>query len=342
MGNQITKLFKAEPIEIDDLSNKTLAVDAYNVIYQFLSTIRQRDGTPLTDSKDRMTSHLSGIFFRMGNLLAKGIKLIFVFDGKAPELKSKEREKRMQQKEKAKESYNQAVKEQNIDDMKKYASRLVRITPEIKEECITLLEAMGIPCIQAPSEGEAQAAKMQEKGEVYAIISQDADSFLFGATRVIRNLTISQKRRVPGTSIYKEVKPEIFKLSDNLNNLGIDKDQLIAMGLLTGTDFNVGGIHGIGPHKALKLIKTHGKDFETLFQNVQWDNAFDYSWKDVYNIFAKIATTNDYKLEFNGANREKIEELMIEKHEFSEDRISKILDKICDKKEKAQKSLFDY
>lgn len=342
MGNQITKLFKTEPIEIEALKGKVLAVDAYNIIYQFLSTIRQRDGTPLTNSKGNITSHVSGIFFRMGNLLDKGLKLIFVFDGKAPELKAEERQKRMQQKEKAKEAYDQAVKEQNINDMKKYGSRLARMTPQIKEECIELLEAMGIPCIQAPSEGEAQAAYMQGKGDVYAIISQDADAFLFGATKVIRNLTISQKRKIPGTAMYKEVKPEIYTLSDNLNNLGIDKDQLIAMALLTGTDFNNGGIPGIGPHKALKLIKTHKKDFETLFKNVEWEEHFEYAWKDVFEIFTKIPTTDKYNKTCKEPDREKIEKIMFEKHEFSEDRIKKLLDKMCKGKAKEQKSLFDY
>ena len=113
---------------------------------------------------------------------------------------------------------------------------------------------------------KAQAAFLVNNNDAFAVASQDADAFLFGATRVVRNLAITGKRKMPGKFSYDKVNPEIVELKDVLNSLGIDQDQLIVLSMLVGTDYNIGGIKGIGPKKALGLVKTHGKDFDKLFE----------------------------------------------------------------------------
>lgn len=319
-----------------DLSGKTLSVDAFNMLYQFLTTIRQYDGQPLTNSKGKVTSHLSGLFFRCIKLIENNIKLVFVFDGVAPDLKSKERERRKSLKEDAQKKYDLAVEQGDVELMRKYASRTVRLTTELIDEAKELIIAMGIPVIQAPSEGEAQAAYMAKIGEVYGLISQDTDGLLFESPRLIKNLSISARKKKGATYIRNE--PEIVDLSENLNNLGIDIDQLIVISILCGTDFNIGGVKGIGPKNALKLVKKYGKDFDTLFSEVEW--SFEYSWKIVFDTIKKMPITKDYDLKWNNINKEKIIEIMVTQNEFSHDRINSVLESVT--KKQAQKGLSEF
>ena len=139
MGLNISEIIPREEIKISDLKGKTLCVDAFNILYQFLSTIRQPDGTPLMDNKGRITSHLSGIFYRNISLLAEGIKLIYAFDGKAPDLKYKTHEKRQDSREVSEERYDEAKREENLSAMKRYGSQLVRLNSEMIEESKELL-----------------------------------------------------------------------------------------------------------------------------------------------------------------------------------------------------------
>jgi len=268
MGTKINTLFEGQTITLDDLKKKTLVVDSYNQLYMFLSSIRQPDGSLLRDSHGHVTSHLSGLFHRFTRLMQHDIKFIFVFDGKAPDLKKQERERRAAIKVEAEKKYEEAKQAEDLEAMKKYAQQTAKLTKDMLEEAKKLIKALGFPIIQAPGEGEAQAAFMVKKGDADAILSQDADSFLFGAAVVIKNLTLTGRRKKPGSYAFQEVLPERISLAENLNKLGVDQDQLIVMAILTGTDYNIGGIKGIGPHKALALIKKHGKKIGTIKRKV--------------------------------------------------------------------------
>jgi len=340
VGTAITSILKIKEIQIKDLANKILVVDGQNMLYQFLTTIRQQDGSLLTDSKGRVTSHLIGLISRVTNFLGKKLKLVFVFDGEAPELKHKELQKRKEGKIHAEKQYEEAKSAKNIEDMKKFAGRTTRLTKEMVAEATLLLKAMGIPVIQAPSEGECQASHMVARGDAYAVVSQDADSLVFGATRVVRNLNVSGKRKVG--AMYKSISPELIGLTENLNELGIDREQLILVSMLVGTDFNIGGIKGIGPKKALKLVKEF-KDQEKIFEEAKWDEHFDISWKRVYDTIKNIPVTDDYKIKWENFNRDKIIKLLVDEHDFSMDRVNSLLEKLeSANKEKMQKSLFEY
>lgn len=344
MGLNIKEIIPRKEIELENLKNKTLCVDAFNTIYQFLSTIRQYDGTPLQDSKGRITSHLSGLFYRNIKLLEQGIKLVYVFDGEAPELKGKTHTKRQEVKEEAKEKYEDAVKSQDTEAMKKYSSQMTRITDEMIEESKELLEAMGIAIVQAPSEGEAQAAYLCKKEEVYASASQDYDSLLFGAKRLVRNLTLAKKRKT--VSGYVEVYPELIELEKVLNYLEINLDQLICLGILVGTDYNPKGVPGIGQKKALEIVKKF-KQPVLIFQEVEEriyslseEDRFD--WKEIFALFKK-ANVRDADFEFKKIDKEKIKEILVQRHEFSEERVNKQLDRLEKLQEKQkQKNLEDW
>ena len=201
MGVNLSGLTEPRTVELSELRGRSIAVDAYNTIYQFLSIIRQPDGYPLTDDKGRVTSHLSGLLYRTANLIEAGIEPIFVFDGKPHELKSGTISERKERREKAEQEWQKAIREGDEKKAFSKAQQTSRMTPEIKESSVELLRLMGVPIVQAPSDGEAQGAYMCAKGDVWASASQDFDSLLFGAPRLLRNVAITGRRKVPGKDL---------------------------------------------------------------------------------------------------------------------------------------------
>ncbi len=343
MGVAFKDLIIYEEITLDQLKNKIIILDAYNNLYQFLTTIRGIDGTPLKDSKGNITSHLVGLFSRTTSLMQKGIKPAFVFDGKPPELKQKVQEQRNELKLEAEKKFLEAKEKKDLEEMKKYAARTSRLSKDMVEESKKLVSLLGIPSIQAPSEGEAQAAYMVKNEKGFAVGSQDFDSLIHGATKLVRNLSISGRRKKGKTAAYETVHPELIDLATNLNNLGIDQNQLIALAMLIGTDYNPGGIKGIGPKNALKLVKQHKTDFGSLFKETKWNDFFDFEWTEVYYLIKKIPTTDDYELRWKDADDEAIFRLLVDEHDFSAERVSSTLSKLKkESSEKQQKSLGDF
>lgn len=341
MGVNITDLLQPVEVDVRDLANKVIVIDAPLFLYQFLTSIRQRDGTLLSDSRGNITSHLVGVLSRTTNLIEKGVKPVYVFDGKSPELKKKERDRRKELKKHAQKLYERAKQDEDTDSMRKYASRTTRLTKDLIEEAKELISALGVPVIHAPAEAEAQAAHIVKKGEAYAVASQDGDALLFGANRLIRNLSMIGKRKKVNKLSYVTIRPERIDLSDTLNQLGIDNDQLIVLGMLIGTDFNVGGIKGIGPKKALKLLKQYKNDFDSLFLDMKWDEQYDIPWTEVFYTIKRMPVTDNYTLEWKEVDTERVYSLLVQKREFSEERVAKTLAKVV-KKPKEQKGLGDF
>ncbi len=254
MGVDLSGVIESSPVSLEQFAGKKIAIDAYNALYQFLSIIRQRDGTPLMDYNGRITSHISGIFYRTVRLLELGIRPVYVFDGPPPNLKRRTLEERYAIKEEAKREWKEAIEKGDMETARSKAQATSRLTRGMVEESKQLLELMGIPHIQAPSEGEAQASALVLGGQAYACASQDYDSLLFGAPLLIKNFTMSGRRKLPKKDIYVEVEPELIDLGKNLSKLGLTRQKLVWMGLLVGTDFNE-GVKGIGPKKAYKLVR---------------------------------------------------------------------------------------
>lgn len=325
MGSAITELLSPDPLAIDQLAGKIIAVDAHNTLYQFLTTIRMRDGTPLKDSQGNVTSHLIGLFNRTCHLLTQGLRLVYVFDGTPPEIKRRELDRRAQSKHDAQRRFDDAQAAEDVESMAKYASRTSRLTPEMAHEAHELLDALGVPWIEAPSEGEAQAAHMVARGDAYGVASQDADALLFGAPRIIKNLNISGKRKQAGKHIYQRIQPELITLAESLNQLSLTREQLIALAMLVGCDYAPGGAKGIGPKKAHKLVQRFGTDFDALFAEARWAEHQPTSWREVYETFITIPTSDAYTLRWGRPDAAKVREVLIERHDFSAERIERAL-----------------
>lgn len=321
MGVSLEGLVEGKEVELTELAGKKIAIDAFNTLFSFLSIIRDRmTGEPLRDSKGRITSHLSGLFYRTSNLIEAGIKPIFVFDGEPPEFKKKTVEERKATREKAKEKWEEALKkgEKAIT----YAQAASQLTDEMVEDSKKLLGIMGIPWIQAPSEGEATCAHLCKEGAVFAAGSQDMDSLLFGSPRLIRNLSITGRRKLPRKEVYVEVKPEIIELERVLSTLGITREQLVIIGLLVGTDYNP-GIERVGPKTALKLVKEH-KTLKKVLEQVEWKGEEDP--EEIYNFFLRPPVAKEFEIEFKKPDSEKIIKFMVDEHDFSLERVEKVIE----------------
>ncbi|MEM0156014.1 MAG: flap endonuclease-1, partial [Thermoplasmataceae archaeon] len=257
MGVNISDIVQKHTTNLKEQSGAVVAVDAYNVIYQFLSGIREYDGNPLKDSHGRITSHLSGIFYRNITMMEQGIRPIYVFDGKPSHLKNRTLEERRLIKEKNYLELQAAIEAGDEERARSLSSRINYVTREITDEAREILGYMGLPYIDAPSEGEAQASVMSRLGLVSGVVSQDYDCLLFGARRVFRNFTMYGRRKVPGRNLYVNVNPEYIDLSEVLETNHISLQQLIDIGILIGTDFNQ-GLPRVGAKTALNLIKKFG------------------------------------------------------------------------------------
>ncbi len=328
MGVNLKPLIIKHELSFKDLKGKKISIDAYNWLYQFLTIIRQPDGTPLKNEEGKVTSHLTGLFYRTCRLLEEGIKPCYVFDGEPPSFKIVI-DSRIEHRERAREQYELAKKEGNIRKAYQMAMQSARLTHGMIEESKRLLGALGIPVVQAPSEGEAQASFMVTKGDVYAVATQDYDSFLFGAKRVVRNLSITGKRRVG--NYYVAVKPELILLDELLRHNNITREELVTLGLLVGTDYNPGGIKGIGPKKGLKLVQKYGAE---AWKHVE---GWDINVEETIKFFLNPPVIRNYKIEWRPPDNAKVRRLLIDEFGFSEERVNNALKKV--NKATAQRNL---
>ena len=241
MGVVLTPIITKDQTTLAELAGRTVAVDGNGELYQFLALIRLRDGTPLKDSKGRITSHLSGLFYRTTRLMTDhALKLVFVFDGAPPTLKAREVAKRRAVKMKYEADHAAALARGDLEEAYSKATMTSRLTREMIAEARELLRLMGVPTVHAPSEGEAQAAHMASRSPDIWAASKDYDSLLFGAPRLVRVLSISGKDFLPSKGTFRPIVPETIVLDRLLAGWGITREALVDLAMLVGTDFNEG------------------------------------------------------------------------------------------------------
>jgi len=308
-----------KPVTWDALPG-VAAVDGNNALYQFLSIIRQPDGTPLMDTQGRVTSHLSGILFRVANFMQKGIKPVFVFDGTPSALKQDTVDGRRKVRAEAGEKWKEAIERGDEAEAYKQARSSSKVDTPIIETSKELLRLMGLPTIQAPGEGEAQASYMVVKGDARYVVSQDYDTLLFGAPTLVRNLTISGKRKIRGRQIT--VNPERLILADVLEGLKLTRGQLIEIGILIGTDFNP-GVEGIGAKTGLKIVQRG--EFETKIH----EKLPDFDPSTVMELFLHPPVTDDYTLTWSHPDIPGIKKMLCGNYDFSEERVEKAMENFC-------------
>lgn len=326
MGVQIRGLIPRKKIQLPSLNGRIIAIDAHNALYQFLSIIRSYDGRPLMDKAGNITSHLSGLLYRTANFIEFGMRPMYVFDGPPPLLKKKTIARRRDAKIKARKQYAAAIKEGKLEDAKRYAQATAQLTSSMVHDAQRLLTLMGIPWMQAPSEGEAQIAYMAATGKVWAAASQDYDALLFGASRLLRNIAITGRRKLPRKPVYVEVEPELVELQNVLRELEITREQLVIIGILVGTDFNPDGIKGIGPKRALALVKK----YETLPKVIKQFDAsqFPVDPIEINDLFLQPPIQPNIELNWTQPHANEILSFLCAERDFSETRVQSAIDKM--------------
>ena len=325
MGLNLKELVVREKTTLEAFSNKIVAIDAYNAIYQFLASIRGQDGLQLTDGEGRITSHLSGLLYRNVNFLSLGIKPVYVFDGKPPSLKTAEIERRKQIKKDATVKYEKAISEGNMEDARKYAQQTTSMKDGMVKESKEFLTYFGIPYIEAPSEGEATAAYLTNTGQAYASASQDYDSILCGAKKLVRNFTSSGRRKIPNRNTYIDVLPEIIETQKTLDSLKMTREELVDVGILIGTDFNPNGFERIGLKTAMKLFKQH-KRLEDIPQIQEQLGKIEY--EKIRQIFLNPDVADVDEIIFKEVDYDGILNYLVKERGFSEDRIQSTLNRL--------------
>ena len=336
MGLNLKELVVREKTTLEAFSNKIVAIDAYNAIYQFLASIRGPDGLQLTDADGRITSHLSGLLYRNVNFLSLGIKPVYVFDGKPPSLKTAEIERRKQIKKDATIKYEKAISEGNMEDARKFAQQTTSMKDGMVKESKEFLTYFGIPYIEAPSEGEATAAHLTNTGQAYASASQDYDSILCGAKKLVRNFTSSGRRKIPNRNTYIDVLPEIIETQKTLDAIKMTQEELIDVGILIGTDFNPNGFERIGPKTAMKLIRQH-KRLEDIPQIQEQLEKIDF--QQIREIFLHPKVADVDEIIFNEVDYEGITNYLVKERSFSNDRIQSTLNRLKKALEKKSQNL---
>ncbi len=322
MGVLLTPIAIRHATTLEALHGRTIAIDGNLELYQFLSIMRTHDGTPLQDSQGRITSHLNGLVFRTTRLIADyEIRPVFVFDGAPPDLKWAEITKRREAREKSQREYHAAISSGDTAKAWSKAVMTSRLTRSMVEEAKTLLGLLGIPWVQAPSEGEAQAAFLARRGDVWAAGSKDYDSLLFGAPRMVRFLAVGSTEFLPSQGRSRFVSPEVLDLEENLAHLGLTRAQLIDVAILVGTDFNE-GVKGIGPKTAVKRMR-EWKSLDHAPGEVL--GGLPANLEDIRMFFLNPPVSNETVPAPRSPDERAVYRFLCDEREFAHDRVEKAI-----------------
>ena len=336
MGIKFKDLFSPykEEVNLKSLNGKKVGIDAYVMIYQMLARVRrQEEGGAEFSYQGNITSHLIGIFQRSLFLLENGLKVCAIMDGPPVSMKEKILQDRANRREEAQKLRQEALEEEDMEAADKYAQATITVTEQILEDSKRLFSLLGIPVVTAVHDAEAQIAQMVRKGVLDACVSQDYDSFAFGAPYVIRNLTVSQRRIIRGKTIT--VLPEQYYLDKILSGLEVTQDQLILAGMLIGTDFN-NGVKGVGPKTALKLVKEY-PTIEKIKPHIEakftegdysWDYYFPVEADEIMSYFQNPPYNDAQNLKFGKVDSKGITKFLVDERGFSPENVENRLKKV--------------
>mgnify|MGYP006274539335 CR=1 FL=1 len=278
MGNaDLRDLATIEEVPWSEVEPGVVAVDAHNWLYRYLTTtVRFTNESVYTTAAGDEVANLVGIVQGLPKFFEHDLTPVFVFDGGPSELKADEIAERREQREQLEEQLEDAREEGDATEVARLDSATQRLTDVIQETSRELLSLLDVPVVEAPAEGEAQAAHMAARGDVEYVGTEDYDALLFGAPVTLRQLT-------------SKGNPERMDLDATLRDLDITREQLVDVAILCGTDFN-DGVRGYGPKTALKAVREHGDLWAVMeHEDVVVENA-----DLVRQLFFDPDVTGDY------------------------------------------------
>ncbi|XP_072948283.1 flap endonuclease 1 [Epargyreus clarus] len=301
-------------LEIKNYFGRKIAIDASMSLYQFLIAVRS-EGAQLTSVDGETTSHLMGTFYRTIRLVENGIKPVYVFDGKPPDMKSHQLNKRAERREEAEKELQKATEAGDQASVEKFNRRLVKVTRRHGEEARELLALMGVPVLEAPCEAEAQCAELVKAGKVFAVATEDMDALTFGANVLLRHLTFSEARKMP---------VQEFHLDQVLTGLELNHNEFIDLCILLGCDY-CGSVRGIGPKRAIELIRQH-RSIEEVMRNIDTKKYVvpeNWDFENARKLFVapEVASAKDIELKWTDPDEEGLVKFLCGDKQFNEDRV---------------------
>jgi flap endonuclease-1 len=281
MGNaDIRELAVIEEVSFAALSGSVVAVDAHNWLYRYLTTtVKWTNDAIYTTADGTEVANLVGVVQGLPKFFEHDLTPVFVFDGAVVDLKDEEVSERRRERERAEEKLEAARERGDDIAVARLESRTQRLTDTILRTTRELLGLLDVPVIEAPAEGEAQAAYMAREGDVDYVGTEDYDALLLGAPLTLRQLTSSGD-------------PELMDFEATLARHDLTWEQLVDAAILMGTDFNE-GISGIGPKTAVKLLAEHG-DIWAVFEA---RDAYVDGADRIRELFLDPAVTDEYSVE---------------------------------------------
>ena len=281
MGNaDLRQLAALSEVDWDEVAGSVVAVDAHNWLYRYLTTtVKWTNDEVYTTAAGEEVANLVGVVQGLPKFFDHDLTPVFVFDGGVTELKDDEVAARREQRERAEERRAEAEERGDAVEAARLEARTQRLTDVILETTRELLARLDVPVVDAPAEGEAQAAYMARRGDADYAGSEDYDTLLFGAPLTLRQLT-------------SKGRPELMDLEATLDRHGISWEGLIDVAILCGTDFNP-GVDGVGPKTALRAIAEHG-DLWAALDAEGWQVA---NADRVRKLFRDPPVTDDYTLD---------------------------------------------
>jgi len=313
---------------------RKVAVDASMHIYQCMIVVGRVGDNTLTNEAGDVTGHLQGMLYRTARMVEAGIKPIYVFDGKPPDMKSGELSKRLEKRTEATEALAQAKESGDTATVEQMSKRTVRVTREHNDEVKRMLRLMGIPIVEAPSEAEAQCAEMCKADMVWAVATEDMDVLTFGTKRVARNLMVPASLKKPVLE---------FDIEKVLEGLELTMDQFIDMCILLGCDY-CDSIRGIGPVSALKLIREHGSidailDHIKSSEKSKYQVPEDWQYKRARELFKQpevISAGNLPDMKWSAPDEAGLIQFLVDEKSFNKDRVQSVIEKLKAAKKTSQ------
>lgn len=317
MGNSdLRQLAVLESTPPTSLDGYTVAIDAHQWLYKYITGMRWIDEEEYTTEDGTEVPNLVGILRGVPTLLQHNIRPVFVFDGAPDDLKEDEIQRRREERETAETQLQEAREAGNAEAVKRLKARTTRLTSDIHETSRELFDRMGIPYIEAPGAGEAQAAHMAATGTVDAAMSSDYDALLFGSPTTVRDFSASDDA-------------ELMHFNETLSEHGITHEQLVDIGILCGTDYN-DGVHRVGPKTALKSVKEHGAADSILTDK----NHEIEDLEEIRDLFlnppVETVSVDIPSIEDINPNYEAIQYYTVDEWELREGRVADDLDRLRD------------
>lgn len=317
-------------------TGRLMAIDASMCLYQFMIMIRENHSgsyNNLTNEAGEVTSHIIGMLTRTIRLMENGIKPVYVFDGKPPELKLGELQARRAKAEEAKAKLQTALESGDQEQVLAATKGTVRVTKEQNEQTKELLRLMGIPVVNAPSEAEATCAALCRDGKVYAAATEDADCLTFGTKTLVRNLMAaeSQKKTILEVSLERA-----------LEQLNISMDQFIDFCILSGCDY-CDTIKGVGPSTAIKLIMEHGC-LEKVLEHIEAEKIpanFRYQAAREFFQECESVDTQTIEFKFGEPDFEGLEKFLVQGQSFDQKRVDRFIERLKAAKTKTKQRPLD-